>query len=137
MNATKAKPGQILVGVGVLTWMRFERVTDRYGSVYLMEDGTEAPAEMFFPKGKGRLVAIVLDARQSGDIGDIFRGLFPKLPNVGDRLILGEGEAFSEKTEGIKCIGVDPGDGRHSDWLDPRALYNCHESLVQLIWETI
>ena len=132
----KAKD-QILIGIGVLTWNSFERRSDRYGSVFLLEDGTEAQAEMFFPKGKGRLVALVIEPRKSEHIGDIARGIYPVMPKVGDRLILGEGEAFSEITEGIKRIGVDPGDGRHSDWLDPRALYNCHESLVQLIWETI
>ncbi|PYJ09803.1 MAG: hypothetical protein DMF06_08665 [Verrucomicrobia bacterium] len=136
MNATKPKPDQILVGIGVLTWMPHERRSDQYGSVFLMEDGTEAQAEMFFPKGKGRLVAHVIEPRKSEHIGDIMRGLYPVMPNVGDRLVLGEGEAFEDNCQGRKSLGVSPGN-RANDWLDPRALYNCHESLVQLIWETI
>jgi len=128
---------QILIGTGVLTWMHHERISDRYGSVYLNDRATDGAVEMFFPEGKGRLTALVIEPRKSGHIGDIFRGLFPRMPKVGDRLILGEGEAFSEECEGIASVGVDPGDGRHSDWLNPRALYDCHESVVQLIWEPL
>src|SRR5437762_4941332 len=77
---TKQMNNQILIGRGVLTWNRGERITDRYGSVWLMQDGTEAQAKMLFPNGRGRLVALILDARQSSHIGDIARGIGPVKP---------------------------------------------------------
>ena len=132
---TKQMNNQMIIGRGVLTWMRYERISDRYGSVYLVEDGSGVEVEMFLPKGKGRLVVLVIDAHQSHHIGDFARGIGPETPVNGDRLVLGEGEAFSEVRGRITVVGVRPDDGRGNDWLDPHALYRCHNSLVELIWE--
>jgi len=129
---------QILIGRGVLTWNKLERISDRYGTVWLHQDGTEeAPVELHIPKGRGTLVALVIDARESDHIGDLFRHIYPVTPKTGDRLELGTGEAFAEKKgRSPLSIGVKPDDGRKNDWLDPEKLYRCHNSLVELIWET-
>ena len=127
---------QILIGRGVLNWNKLERISDRYGTVHLLIDGTEAPAEMFIPKGRGTLISVIIDARVIDHIGDFFRGIGPETPRTGDRFTLGKGRAFSQKRDHYTGVGVEPGDGRKSDWLDPKMLYRCHNSLVELIWET-
>jgi hypothetical protein len=134
-----------VLGEGRLTWPRMERVTDRYGSVFLMPDGDSMTppsgttklnnvADLFGQRG--RLVAEVLETRQSTHIGDFFRGVYPETPNVGDRIELGEGTLFSDRTrEGDTTVGLEPDDGRTSDWLDPRQLYRAHEQTVRLVFE--
>jgi hypothetical protein len=125
----------ICVGHGVITWDRMERVSDRYGTVKLLTDGTESQAKLRKTlSGRGRLIAEVLDARQSGHIGDLFRGLFPRTQKTGDLIVLGEGDVFYDEIHGDVCIGLKPTDSRDSDWLNPRALYDVHESLVRLIF---
>lgn len=138
----------IALGVGVLTWNRSERVSDRYGAVYLIEDGQNSFSDGPSPslvRGegvkrcaglKGRLVAHVMQTRDSTHIGDLFRGLSPRTPEVGADIQLGDGEFFAEPLEdGGLAIGVKPADGRKSDWLDPRALYDAHEQTVELSFE--
>jgi hypothetical protein len=127
---------QTLIGRGVLTWGKLERISDRYGTVRLLQDGTEAAAELKIPSGHGTLVALVVEARASDHIGDLFRGIYPITPTTGDRLELGTGDVFAEKVEGALSIGVKPDDGRKNDWLKPELLYRCHNSLVELWWET-
>ena len=124
----------VMVGAGILTWCRGERVSDRYGTVYLHESGSEAPAELFVPSGHGTLIAEVLEAHPSSHIGDLARGLRPRTPEPGDIIVLGTGAAFTEQQEGLRVIGVRPADSRPSDWLNPRALYDVHSSRVRLIW---
>jgi hypothetical protein len=130
----KTKTNSILVGCGVLTWCRTERISDRYGTVWLMESDSGEPSEIVCPKGRGKLFALVIEARKSGHIGDILRGLYPSKPTNGDRFELGEGTAFLQKMDGVICVGVKPGD-RENDWLNPECLYRCHNSLVELHWE--
>ena len=86
----KTKTESILVGRGVLTWCRSERISDRYGTVWLTENYSEAPAEIVCPRGRGKLFALVIDARESDHTGDIIRGLYPSKPADGDRFELGE-----------------------------------------------
>src|SRR5262245_59579085 len=94
MNANK-----ILLGTGRLTWDRMERVSDRYGFVYLMEYGDSMSphklAPLTIPKehlGKrGSFMAHVIETRQSTHIGDLFRKIFPVTPKVGDDIMLGYG----------------------------------------------
>ena len=136
---------QILVGRGIFTWNKSEWVSDRYGSCWLMEDGgtsvsaTHKAAEMRFPPEgqKGRLIAKVIEPRESTHIGDFFRGLVPKTPKAGDVFILGVGKSFTETENWAASIGVEPEVERHNDWMDPKAVYNIHESLVELVWETM
>lgn len=155
MNKSKSKTVKKLpsknykvVGIGILTWFKAERVSDRYGSCYLMRDGIDSNttlppphhAAMWFPKSgqPGTLFARVVEPRDSTHIGDFFRGLFPRKPKAGDIYKLGTGSCFlntlgSEGNEDI-AIGVKPDDDRQSDWLNPRCLYDIHESLVELTW---
>ena len=136
------------LGTGVLTWSRAERISDRYGAIYLIQEGANSLTESPTPSQvdgaltrsligmHGKLVAKVLETRESTHIGDIFRGISPRTPKVGDEITLGEGRLFTEPAdEGGIMVGVKPDDGRHSDWLQPRALYDAHEQTVELRFE--
>lgn len=133
------------LGTGVLTWDRSERVSDRYGYVYLMTAGansqnnvgTAVPlASAPIAGSRGRLLAEVLEARESTHIGDLFHGVFPTTPNVGEVITLGEGELVIKPSyAGYDSVGIRPDDGRDNLWLDIRALYRCHEQTVRLIFQ--
>lgn len=139
-------PQSVVLGEGRLSWTRSERIGDRYGAVMLMRDGdslnapsgylsmNEAPVGQF-----GRLVATILETRESTHIGDLFRGLFtPDDQSIGEVVVLGEGELFREvvTSESIPVVGLRPADARVSDWLNPQALYRCHEQTVRLSFES-
>lgn len=134
-----------LVGRGKLTWMKSERISDRYGAVWLMSKDNNSfnakpiPQPMWFPPPDqpGNLYAKVIEAIESTHCGDFFRGLFPVTPKVGDILLLGTGTASVETINGIKTFLLTPIQLRDNDWLNPRALYNCHESIVELIWQPV
>jgi hypothetical protein len=136
---------------GIFTWPRMERVTDRYGAIAITdkayEDRMTGPAAEF--KGAAvqsdlpllvgkrcRIVATVLETRDSNHIGDIFRGIGPSRPNVGEVIDLGEGEFFIEPDQdwavGGVTFGLKPDDGRPNDWFDPRKLYRLHDQTVAL-----
>jgi len=123
------------LGEGVLNWSRYERMGHRYGAIHLE---TEPNSEQYAtwqdaPTGtKGTLVAYVLATRQSGHIGDLFRGIGPSTPKVGEEITLGTGTLFAEYDDGVPRIGVEPEDGRETDWMDPGALYRCHNQTVRL-----
>ena len=135
------------LGTGVLTWNRDERVSDRYGTVYLIDEGhnsnTAEPSPSLIksvPDGivgtHGILLARIVEARKSTHIGDLFRGVAPRERGVGVVLNLGQGEFFIEPAiDGGLCIGLKPGDGRDADWLDIRALYDAHEQTVELAFK--
>jgi hypothetical protein len=140
---------EIELGVGVLTWARGERVSDRYGSVFLMPEGQDSltlrdnqtftplsrPSAITTSDGRGRLIAEILETRESTHIGDLFRGLSPTTPEVGDRLTLGEGVLFFDTEDWGDQVGLLPDDDREIDWLDPRVLYQVHEQTVRLLFE--
>lgn len=137
-------PTTLVVGVGRLTWPRYERVSDRYGLVALMHDGDSFSASVDWVKleipaegARGTLRAVVLETRDSTHIGDLSRGIRPETPEQGEEITLGTGRVFSEAIPGEKAlaIGLRPeGDDRTSDWLDPRALYRAHEQTVRLVF---
>lgn len=134
---------KIHLGTGVLTWDRAERVTDRYGTVWLMEDGhtsqtggepkrlLDLDAVKLHVGKTGALVASVIDPRKSTHIGDLFRGIFPSTPDLWERIVLGRGELFLDD----EAVGLRPAVYRNRDWLDPHALYRAHEQLVRLTFE--
>jgi hypothetical protein len=132
------------LGKGILTWNGVERRSDRYGTVYLTPDGTNncffntAPSLIHRPvdaSGSGVLMAVVIETRKSTHFGDLFRKIFPRTPQVGQRIKFGEGEIFFEPTPvGGLCVGLKPADGREVDWLDPRALYDAHDQTVELLF---
>ena len=130
MNTTTTTLGQ-----GVLNWSRYERIGDRYGAVHLSTtlDSEEYATWEDAPAGtRGTLIARILQTRQSRHIGDIFRGISPSTPEVGEEIALGTGTLFTEMDDGVPRIGVMPDDGRETDWMDPRALYRCHSQTVRL-----
>ncbi len=132
----------VILGAGALNWRADERRTDRYGTVHLNRvpsavdhDATPDP-ERFdtAPVGAhGRLVAVIVGTRPTSHIGDLARGVAPKPAPVGTEITLGTGTLFVEASRyGNTEIGVRPDDGRDHAWLDPAALYRCHEQTVRL-----
>lgn len=125
----------IKLGAGVLSWSRDERVSDRYGAVMLMtESHTPSPIRNCGLIGgeKGRLVVQIAETRKSTHIGDLCRGLVPTTPKVGQLIELGSGTLFFDSCDNYQTIGLRPSRARDSDWLNPHALYNCHEQVVSL-----
>jgi hypothetical protein len=141
---------KVLLGEGVLTWGRGERISDRYGTVYLIEEGCDStttekpcpsligPAVVPLAGRHGELIAVVLSTRKSTHIGDLFRGVSPRIPEVGQAIVLGSGILFWEAAPAPSVgmqVGLRPEVHRDSDWLDIRALYDAHEQTVQLYFQ--
>ncbi len=128
----------IVLGTGVLNWHPDERRTDRYGTVYLNrapDDHTFDPVRFDDPPvgTRGRLVAVILATRPSFHVGDWSRGHTPTTPTAGEEITLGTGTVFVEPSRyGTTEIGLRPDDDRDTAWLDPAALYRCHEQTVRL-----
>lgn len=126
---------KVLLGTGCLGWPRSERVSDRYGVVGLFSPPSGDPNDHFggersqiqtlIPDGIGRLTFVVKKLCPSPHIGDLFRGLCPHPAPVGEEIVLSEkGTFFSSNDQGTCAyVGVDPGDGRASDWLNSVQLY--------------
>lgn len=144
-GSERAAVSRTKLGTGRLSWCSSERRCDRYGAVYLMADGDSLTTPSGYvrptkpPVGRrGRLVAEVVETRRSTHGGDVFHGIFPETPKVGERIVLGEGELFVEPTSyGATAVGLRPDDGRLRWWLDPRALYRAHEQTVRLYFEEV
>ncbi|MBI2035758.1 MAG: hypothetical protein HYT12_03720 [Candidatus Liptonbacteria bacterium] len=125
------------LGTGVLNWDIDERCSDRYGQVFLLSSpDSEERVKLVQVKGgvRGRLMAIVKETRQSRHIGDLFHGVFPKTPKVGQKITLGEGTLFFRN---YNAVGVQPDDGRDTLWLDINGLYKAHEQTVTLYFEEL
>lgn len=131
---------QIILGKGPISWQKSERISNRYGAVGLFTEnsGNERIADKVTHYRdniknnigkKGKLVCEILETRESTYIGDMFHGVYPKMPNVGDIIELGEGTLF---IEGDNAIGLKPDDGRTTLWMDINKLYNVHEQTVNL-----
>lgn len=133
----------MLLGTGRLTWDRSERVSDRYGVVYLLATGDSlhagptAPLATLGAQGKsGTLIAHVLEARESTHIGDLFNMVFPVTPEVGERIVLGLGRLYATyNADGKNAVRLEPEDGRPDQWMDIHALYRAHEQTVELLFE--
>ena len=126
------------LGRGILNWDSTERVSDRYGHVYLLAalQGDER-VRIARPEpvpSRVRLIAVVEEVRTSRHIGDIFRGIFPSTPTPGEHITLGTGVL---DVDGAGYVWLRPEDGRNSDWLDPHALYRAHEQTVTLYAEDV
>lgn len=132
---------EILLGKGVLSWPACERRSARYGTVMLMQEGTnsftkeERPVTLETkpePGQRVKLFVVVTKSRKSTHLGDLFLGISPSTPSIGERIDLGEGSLFYEDFRGYTLVGLRPDDGRKSDWLDPKKLYQAHEQSVEL-----
>ena len=135
------------LGHGVFAWNGEERRSDRYGA-FVMSDSPYASKPAAKAKtnqtllnslvGKRvRLVAKVIENRESGHLGDLFHKISPTKPEVGEEIDLGVGTLLTEPSweEGTPCIILKPGDGRPTLWLDPRKLYRLHDQTVDLYVE--
>jgi len=126
-----------VIGEGVFGWYRGERVSDRYGAVSLWApDSTEEVDKPDLATdsivGKsGKIRAVIIEARESGHIGDFFHGLGPNKPKEGDVIDLGIGEFFSERNYKEE-VGVRPTHGNSVFWMNPNHLYRAHDSVVRL-----
>ncbi|MGW5646226.1 hypothetical protein ACWEV3_40225 [Saccharopolyspora sp. NPDC003752] len=126
------------LGTGALYWHADERRTDRYGTVHLNKTPEgDTPDPITFgnaPIGThGRLVAVILDTRPAFHLGDWTQGHTPSTPATGDEITLGTGTLFVEPSRyGNTEIGLRPDDDRDTNWLNPAALYRCHEQTVRL-----
>ena len=136
---------KISLGVGTLTWARSERISDRYGTVYLVPDGNNSlsvvPSRSLIKVDSGdllkvgELLAVVKQTRRSTHIGDLFHGISPRTPEVGQIIVFGKGKLFCEPApEGGDQVGVRPLDGRPDLWLEMRSLYDAHEQTVELFF---
>lgn len=124
------------LGTGVLNWYPTENQSDRYGCVHLrpslQSNEIIRPAQI--KSGThGRLVVIVREVRSPSLPGNIYHKIYPKTPEVGQVIILGEGKLFFEDC-GLS-VGLLPDDGRDYMWLDICALYNAHGQTVTLYFD--
>lgn len=131
-----------LIGIGQLSWWPRERRSDRYGAVSLFENASPRVdntairlSVMPIMRARGRLLATVLETRESEHIGDLFRGLAPGGAEVGRTYELGRGTLFATREDDVEAVGVEPDDGRTVDWLDPTILYTLHQQTVRLVFE--
>ena len=126
---------EIEIGTGVLGWDAYERRSDRYGQVILFTSpdvGCEKRVELIKVEthDTGQLIAVVKETRKSNHIGDLFHGVYPETPEVGQRIVLGEGILISHK----HAVGIKPLEKRSTWWLDIRALYRVHHQTVTLFF---
>jgi len=146
-NVKKVQPmnvvpeGAVLLGEGALSWERYERVGDRYGTVTLWAPGDKEKVRLAtekMPGAYGFLCVKVVKAQQSEHIGDLFHGFYPGGAVEGEVFALGDAGKFyvpdgSDTTAGgIGAVGVQPMDERATFWLNPLALYRAHEQVVRL-----
>ena len=133
---------------GVFTWSGSERRSDRYGSFNLLAepyDGKEVTKVTYdrdlAEKLEGKRVRIlvkVVETRKSGHIGDLFLGIRPSTPSVGEEVDLGVGIFHTEPCEydsKVVSTFLEPGDDRDTFWFDPRKLYRLHDQTVDIFVE--
>jgi hypothetical protein len=156
-------PDRVVLAEGVLNWAASERVSDRYGYVYVQTGGDfieDAEDELVFmmtgnPRvvtaefdrtlagSKGRLLAEVVEVRPHFHIGDLFHGVGPSVPAAGEvvplsrkgSLTFGEKGGFNAPGGKVFTVGVRPPSGRERLWLELRGLYRVHNQRVRLLWE--
>lgn len=120
------------IGTGVLDWEREERISDRYGLLELfLRPGELVTLNRIAQPLHGKLFAVVREVRRSSHIGDLFHGVKPSMPEVGDRIQLGTGTIFFED----EAVGLMPDDGRSTLWMNIHALYRVHNQTVTLYFE--
>lgn len=131
----KKEVNKIFLGKGILGWERTERVSDRYGTVKLFtttEQNEAVPFDVQLSGRRGALVVEVVKTRESNHIGDLFHGIMPVTPKLGEVFVLGRGTIFFE---GIFTVGVKPRGNRATLWLDIKKLYKSHFQTVNLYFE--
>lgn len=133
------------LGSGILNWPRGERVTDRYGTVFLTDDPDQEQRYWtrlpYVPEGVwGTLTAVVVEVRRLRWSDDDLDATEPTAPcAVGDVIKLGTGYAF-RSYDGGHLIGLRPAlsdgienrCGTDDHWLDPEALRKVQDQRVSL-----
>ena len=143
MKSDKAKTVSSFKATGVFGWPAGERRSDRYGMIMISEAPYDGPAQdnlySFQPNDLiplvGKKVSIsarVIVTRESKHIGDMFRGIFPATPKLGQTFNLGTGKLFCDDSDDMFRFGIEPDDGRANDWFDPKKLYKLHDQTVEL-----
>jgi len=130
------------IGRGKFGWERAERVSNRYGSFSLYGGGKATPlseqrrnAEPFDTK-MVRVVARVEATRQSHHIGDLFLGISPSTPKVGEEMEVAVGTLYVEDgPDQTLNFVIEPNDGREELWIDPKVLYRLHDQTVIVFME--
>jgi hypothetical protein len=137
---------RIKISHGVFGWEGKERRSDRYGAIHLVPGpciGTvvtqvthDIEAFNALEGKRVRLTCKVIESRQSGHIGDVFLGIIPSQPDVGEEVDLGVGKFTTSMGYGNELeILLQPGDGRREFWMDPRKLYRLHDQTVDIFAE--
>ena len=146
-SGTGPKDPVVILGSGILGSTPFERHTDRYGTVHLTildsVPGETPPARtVLVPGTTSRIVA--WDHAPLGVAGTLVahiiatthnRDIWGQLPKPGERIVLGSGTLFTESYAGAPVIGVNPADGRETDWMNCDAIGRCRDQLVRLAFE--
>ena len=135
-----------LIARGIFSWHPAERITKRYGAFMINKESynREIASNYKFQDmdkvaplvGKRvRILASVFQSRYSGHIGDLFLGIYPTQPSVGDTVELGVGVLDYIKDKGCpewSEFVLHPEDKREELWIDPNKLYTLHDQTVEL-----
>lgn len=126
---------EVALARGVLRLDPEERESDRYGFVSIHQDNGERgeafPVDKSLNGKSGRLIAHVLETRDTKRVGDHFLKIAKSSPRVGERIVLGEGRLIVH--EGL--VGVHPFDGRDNFFMDPDAMFQANAQLVELAFQ--
>ncbi|MEU1761262.1 hypothetical protein [Micromonospora sp. NPDC005652] len=130
--------GQHTIGRGRVATHSGERHTDRYGLLYLVDDSASSDrphlVDLDLGEYAGRLGALYAEVVGPGlDVGG------DEKASVGDVVRLGDGELFTEsagRNSGVDVmgVGVQPTNGRETNWMDPMALYRVRHRPVRLFF---
>lgn len=119
------------IGNGELGWITEERRFGRYGTVLLEPNILRVTANKLEGK-RGKLVAVPVKLQEPVHIGDLFLGIVPTKPELGEYLVLGEGTFFIFESLGYTNVGVRPDNYNQIPWLDCNALYKAVDQVVDL-----
>ena len=124
------------IGQGVFGWDGEERRSNRYGSFNLLHSNCKVSIPTKLYGKRVRITCKVLKSRKSKHIGDLFLGIGPTQPEVGEVIELGVGVLHTEPCDwderGNPTIILKPEDGRRELWIDPRKLYRLHDQTVEV-----
>lgn len=138
----------IKIAQGILNWDGVERRSNRYGRIVVGDFNFNSDAKVtpfvdrdrltVFEAEKVRLVCRVVEARESGHIGDLALDIVPTMPMVGEEIELGVGRlrvCTSSWDDALTALELAPDDGRAELWIDPRLLYRLHDQTVDFLME--
>jgi hypothetical protein len=144
---------ETLIGIGIFTWNKKERVSNRYGSFFLSFESyegekTKLDLDSFgilnldlikdLTNKKVKVTCKVVETRKSSHIGDLFLKIFPTTPELNE-LVEFDGILNSEIDQDMDslCFILKPEDNRKELWIDPKKLYRLHDQTVEVYMEKI